>query len=100
MKRSNIHFAFLLLWLFALIVPPTISLLDSHGNTEFSINLNEEEQQEQGKKNPDEEKIVREAISDYSLLSSLNKSEMGIYYFLSHTDYTQEILLPPPERSI
>lgn len=85
------------LWLFAIVAPSVIALM----NVESQIivtNLNEEEQQESGKKTPDEEKIVNNSIYDFSLIAQSKKSVMGDYHPLSHLEHTIEILLHPPEQ--
>ncbi len=87
----------LTLWLFAIVVPSVITLMDVD-NSVIATNLNEEEQQESGKKTQDEEKIVNENIHDFSLIAQSKKSAMGDYNTLSHLEHTIEILLPPPEH--
>jgi hypothetical protein len=99
MKRSNILFTLLFVWIFAIFAPSVITLYNNDGNTILTSNLNEEEQQEQGEKNQGEKKIVKENSSDFSLLAAIKKSELGNFYFMAHTDHTVEILLPPPERT-
>ena len=99
MERQNILLTLLFVWIFAILAPPVISLLSDEGNTVISINLNEEEQQEQGKKNQGEEKIVKENTTDFSFLFTVKKGKMGNSYVMAHTDHTVEILLPPPERA-
>jgi hypothetical protein len=98
MKRSNFLFTLLFTWLFAIFAPSVISLINNDGSTVININLNEEEQQEQGKKNQGEEKIVKDNSTDFTLLALVKTVEMGNFYFMPHTDHTAEILLPPPER--
>lgn len=99
MKRSNILFTLLFVWLFAIFAPSIITLYHKDGNIVLTTNLNEEEQQEQGKKNQGEEKIVKENSSNFSLLAAIKKAEVGNFYFMAHTDHTVEILLRPPERT-
>ena len=82
---------------FAILAPPIISLLNDEGNTVLTINLNEEEQQEQGTKNQGEEKIIKENLIDFTLLAAIIKAKTGGFYIMFHTDHTVEILLPPPE---
>ena len=58
-----------------------------------------EEQQESGKKNQVEEKIVNDDILNFSLIAKSKKSRMDGYYLIGHIDYTSEIYLPPPESN-
>lgn len=99
MKRSNILFTLLFVWLFAIFAPSIITLYHKDGNIVLTTNLNEEEQQEQGKKSQAEEKIAKESSSGFSLFAAIKKEQMVNFYVMSHTDHTVEILLPPPERT-
>lgn len=85
------------LWLFAIVAPSAITLLDMD-NPVIVTNLNEEEQQETGKKSPLQEKFVNDSSTDFSLIALSQKSTMGIYCPMGHINFTQKILLPPPER--
>ena len=87
----------LTLWLFAIAVPSAIVFFDVD-NPIIITNLNEEEQEELGKKTQGEEKFVNENILDFSLIAQSQKSIMGDYHPLGHIDYTLEILLPPPKH--
>lgn len=99
MGRQNILLTLLFVWIFAILAPPVISLINDDGNAVITINLNEEEQQEQGKKSQDEEKIVKENAVDLSFLANVKKGKTDNFYVMSLTDHTVEILLPPPERT-
>jgi len=84
-------------WLFAILVPSMVLLSDK--DTVLVINLNEEEQQETGKKVQAEEDIVNQNPFDF--FSLIAQSEVWTAEFRSaprHIDYTLEILLPPPEH--
>ncbi|WP_276168883.1 hypothetical protein [Zobellia alginiliquefaciens] len=91
------RFLLLSLWLFAIAAPSVITLLDVD-NPVIVTNLNEEEQQEAGKKSPLEEKFVSNNYFDFSLIALLERSAMGHYYAMGSIDFTLEILLPPPEH--
>ncbi|SIS39559.1 hypothetical protein SAMN05421766_101461 [Zobellia uliginosa] len=91
------RFLLLSLWLFAIVAPSVITLLDVD-NPIMVTNLNEEEQQEMGKKSPLEEKIVNENYFDFSLIAQSEQSVMGHYHLMGYIDFTIEILLPPPEH--
>ncbi len=90
------HLSLLVLWLFAIMAPSAITLFDVE-NPIVVTNLNEEEQEESGKKAQDEEKMVHGDMADFSLMAQSKKSMMDGYYPLGYIDYTLEILLPPPE---
>lgn len=89
----------LFLWLFAIVAPSALTLMDVD-NPIVVTNLNEEEQQETGKKAQSEEKIANGNISNFPLIAQSKKSIMDHYYLVAHIDYTSEILLPPPEYLI
>ena len=90
------HFTLLSFWLFAVVAPTAVALMDID-NPIVVTNLNEEEQQEAVKKIQAEEKIVNGNKSQFSLILQSKKSIMGHHYFIDHIDHTSEILLPPPE---
>lgn len=99
MYRAKIIHALLAIWLFAVIAPPLITLVNEDERVYISINQNEEEQ-EQGKKDNTEEKIVQESLEYASLLffrTSRNfnseNTDKVISCFL-------EIPLPPPEYKV
>ncbi|RAJ13919.1 hypothetical protein [Arenibacter echinorum] len=85
------------LWLFAIVAPSAITLMDID-NPVIVTNLNEEEQQETGKKSPLQEKFVNDSSSNFSLIALSQKSIMGVYHPMGHINITQKILLPPPEH--
>jgi hypothetical protein len=68
-------------------------------NPVIVTNLNEEEQQETGKKSPLQEKFVNDSSSNFSLIALSQKSIMGVYHPMGHVNITQKILLPPPEHN-
>jgi len=85
------------LWLFAIVAPSAITLLDID-NPVIVTNLNEEEQQETGKKSPLQEKFVNDSFTDFSLIALSQKSLLGVYHPMGHVNFIQKILLPPPEH--
>ncbi|MGB5553690.1 MAG: hypothetical protein WBM83_03450 [Flavobacteriaceae bacterium] len=87
----------LLLWLFAIVAPSVITIMDVD-NPVIVTNLNEEEQQETSKKSPVEEKVLHGHTCDFSIIAQSKKSVRGNHHPISHVDHTQEILLPPPEH--
>ncbi|MGB6154223.1 MAG: hypothetical protein WBG48_19735 [Pricia sp.] len=85
------------LWLFAIVAPSVMTLVDDE-NPVLVTNLNEEEQQESGKKSQVNEKIMNDGHFDFSLIAHSKKAILGDYHSLGHIEYTVEILLPPPEH--
>jgi hypothetical protein len=83
-------------WLTGILSPPILQLLDVTKPI-ITINLNEEEPQEQGKKDLSEEVIIINLPRHQSILFlgslTLDNWEYNLHY-LSHTT---EIQLPPPE---
>jgi len=95
--RSAILFTLLSLWIFAIMVPSVITMLDNGDKTIMVMTLNEEEQQEQGKKEIHEIQMVC-SVSFCFTLSFLYKDEVKCTNNpLRYPDHTQEIHLPPPE---
>ncbi len=84
------------LWLFAIVAPSVITLIDVD-NPVLVTNLNEEEHQESGKKSQLEEKILNNGRFDFSLIAQSKKSMLGHYHSSGPIEHTIEILLPPPE---
>lgn len=89
-------FMLLGLWLFAIAAPSVITLIDVDKPVVVS-NLNEEEQQEQGKKSLDEKKVVDNGLSNFSLLLFWQDAVSCNAYLLGTSDFRCEIVLPPPE---
>lgn len=98
MSKSRMLFILLGLWLFAIAAPSVITLIDVDKPVVVS-NLNEEEQQEQGKKSGDEKKVVHDDLSDFSLRSKLGNRGNFKFYRVKSLDTSLEIILPPPEHS-
>lgn len=86
----------LTIWLFVIVAPSVISLLDVH-NPVLVTSLNEEEQQEYGKQAKAEEKIIHDICYDFSLALQPKKLLLGDYASTNHIEHIIEILLPPPE---
>lgn len=95
--KNFARISLLSIWLFAIVVPSAVTLIDVD-NPIVITNLNEEEHQESGKKTQAEEKFVKESALDFSLLAQSQKSVMGDYCPITYLDCTVEILLPPPEH--
>ncbi len=87
----------LFLWLFAIVTPSIITLVDDD-NPVLVTNLNEEEQQESGKKSQANEKIINDGHFDFSLIAQSQEAILGDYNSIGHVEHTIEILLPPPEH--
>lgn len=85
------------LWLFAIVAPSVITLMDVD-NPVIVTNLNEEEQQETSKKSPVEEKMLHGQPCDFSVIAQSKKSFKGNHHAIIHSNHTSEILVPPPEH--
>ena len=92
-----LRFLLLFLWLFTIFAPTALTLFG--GDEQLVVNtISEEEQQEQGKKDKTEEKIINDSYSDYSFLAQLFREALDNSNTLDFMDYMEEILLPPPEQ--
>ena len=81
------------------MAPPVISLANEEERIFISLNQNEEEQSEQGKKDASEEKIVQES-NHYSAFSfNLNANNYSPNPVLKGPVCFLEIPLPPPEHN-
>jgi len=100
MLKSLKHFILLFVWMFAILAPPVVSMLEDDNKTFVTLNLNEEEQQEQGKTDIDENLIVEKKGSDFSLLSILESSLSCAFYVLESSEHISKIFLPPPEHTV
>lgn len=98
MSKSRMLFFLLGLWLFAIAAPSVITLINPD-KLVVVTNLNEEEQNEQGKKSIDEKKVVDSDVCDFSWTSKLGNTTNFKFYLAKSLDTTLEIILPPPEHS-
>ncbi len=98
--KSAIHIALLSLWICALAVPSVVTLLNSDENPVFVMNLNEEEQQEQGKKNVEEKQIANNCSISLAVIAQLENSGATDFYLISASGRMTEIIIPPPEAVI
>ncbi|MGB5436503.1 MAG: hypothetical protein WBM98_11490 [Maribacter sp.] len=96
MVRSNILITLLVVWIFAIVAPSVLTLINTD-NPVVITNLTEEEQQETGKKSQAEEKFVHIDPALFSPLSPLKKSKIGCFYNNGISNLTLEIPVPPPE---
>ncbi len=84
------------IWILGVLTPPIVHLITDDASF-ISMNLNEEEPQEQQKKDIDEEKILTFPNHGFPLWGNKNNmvlSDSASFIILSHTT---EIPLPPPE---
>lgn len=84
-------------WLFAITAPSLVTLCDVE-NAVVLTNLNEEEQQETGKKSVGEEKFVNDHLFDYSVLKHYKESEISDFHLFGTIDNFLEVVSPPPEH--
>jgi hypothetical protein len=97
MTRSHILFVLLYLWIFAIVAPPIIAFFDRDLKSVVSINLNEEEPHEQGKKSVDQKLIIDQNTSIYSLRSKLQQPALDMFDHIEKSNLALEIVLPPPK---
>ena len=84
------------IWITGIIAPPVLQLIDDN-TVIISLNMNEEEPQEQGKKDPVEEFILGNlmGVNDFYLFSYSDLAGDSASSFSN--SYYGEIQLPPPE---
>ncbi len=99
MYRAIIIQTLLAVWLFAIIAPPVISLVNSEERVYISFNQNEEEQ-EQGKKDTSEEKIVQETLDYSDFIALRNSSNYNTEPLNKVPPHFLEIPSPPPEQKV
>lgn len=92
------RFTLLILWLFAITAPSIITLCDVE-NPIVVTNLNEEEQQESGKKSMGEEKFVKESSLNFSIVAIFESSIIGNFNKTVYQDLFLEVLSPPPDQA-
>jgi hypothetical protein len=74
-----------------------IAFFDRDLKSFVSINLNEEEPHEQGKKNVDQQVINDQNTSNYTWLSNIRQPNLDTFEHIEKTNPTLEIVLPPPK---
>ncbi|MEY8020538.1 hypothetical protein AB8P51_06905 [Muriicola sp. SD30] len=84
------------IWITGIIAPPVLQLIDDNAVL-ISLNMNEEEPQEQGKKDIGEEFILGNpmSVNDFLLFSYSDSAGDSASSFSN--SYYGEIQLPPPE---
>lgn len=98
MFRSIALFTISLLLTFSILAPSITILLDDKAKTILVMDFNEEEKKKV-KKCLDEEDIFYtfDELTNLLLKQEINNNN---FYMLVYTDYSLEILLPPPEYII
>ena len=94
--KDLVRIILLFLWLFAIAAPSIITLMGVDKSVVLT-NINEEEQQEFGKKSQAEEKMVKDNTFKFSLEILHQNSIVDAYRPISYKAYILEILSPPPE---
>ena len=100
MTRSAIIATLIGIWLFAIVAPSVITLVNKGESILISLNLNEKEQQEQSKKDDKEEKILLENWLAQVQLSLHEKSPYLEMEKINSSTHSIEIPLPPPELMV
>ena len=98
MTKTRVLFILSGLWLFAIVAPSVIILADNDRTIVVS-NLNEEEQQEKGKKDVDEKELFDKSLSGYLLVSNSDDCSNYAFYPVNCPGSILDIILPPPEHS-
>ena len=96
--RSAILACFLSLWIFAIVAPSIITIVDKGQESVLIFNHTEEEQQESGEKHKFEEKIVPDNIRSLATTFEAEKRTPINTFISLNSSHIQEIFLPPPER--
>ncbi len=99
MYRAKTIYTLLAIWLFAIIAPPVITMVNEEERVYISINQNEEEQ-EQGKKDNSEEKMVQETLEYADLLNLRTTRKFKSDNINQAPAFFLEIPLPPPEYKV
>ncbi|NAS12485.1 hypothetical protein [Poritiphilus flavus] len=97
MRRKNVLFALLAVWLFAIFAPPAFLLISEDNSSFMSYNLTEEEQPEQEKQDTSEEKIIPDFTEIAVFKTSDKKMLSEIYTIQVISNHAPDIQLPPPE---
>lgn len=84
------------IWILGVLTPPIVNLVTDDASF-ISMNLNEEEPQEEEKKDIDEEKILTIRHQGYSIWSTKNSAVLFDTASFGVLTHTTEIPLPPPE---
>jgi len=100
MIKSSILTSIISIWLFAVFAPSIISLVNNEDGIFISVNLNEEEPQEQGKKDDSEEKTIPEYWIAQIHVSSQERTFLSDQLEVIIYSHAIEIPLPPPELLI
>ncbi|NNJ89602.1 MAG: hypothetical protein HKP53_09380 [Eudoraea sp.] len=94
--KSFIFIILTSIWITGILAPPVLQLLDV--NRPFvSINMNEEEPQEQNKKDQSEEIVLLNISSHQSVILFENRRRPNWEHHFHFFTFTTEIQLPPPE---
>lgn len=94
--KLTITLGLLAFWVFALVTPSMITLVEKNENV-FAFNLNEEEQKESVSLDFFAKQLPRQSQFGLYFLTLQNKSA-ALFYFISIPHPHLDIVLPPPER--
>ncbi|MGB5361518.1 hypothetical protein [Eudoraea sp.] len=97
MIKSSILASLISIWLFAVFAPSVITLIHNDDSIFISVNLNEEEQQEQGKKDGSEEKTLLEYSIAQIHISPQERLLLSDQLEIIISSHAIEIPIPPPE---
>lgn len=97
--RSTVLFGILSLWIFSILAPSVITIANQGEEVLLVLCHNEEEQQETGKKDSVEEKIIPEVKYHVPGSGTFENFDPRYNYTLHSSNHIAEIHLPPPEHS-
>ena len=97
MIKSAILPSLISIWLFAVFAPSIVSLVNNEDGIFISVNLNEEKNQEEGKKDDSEEKTLLEYWLTQMHISPLERTFLSDQLEIIISSHAIEIPLPPPE---
>jgi len=97
MIKSAILPSLISIWLFAVFAPSIVSLVNTEDGIFISVNLNEEKNQEEGKKDDSEEKTLLEYWLTQMHISPLERTFLSDQLEIIISSHAIEIPLPPPE---
>lgn len=98
--KKTFHFTLLAVWLFTVAVPALVIIYSSGENVVFVMNFGDEEQQEEGKKDNSEEKIIPSDIHNDLDLFISKRNTASDNYILGRSNHAPEIAIPPPEHKV
>ena len=98
--KNVILLGFLTLWIFSIVAPAALSIMDRGESSVILLCHTEEEPQESGKKDKLEEKFVADESYQETFPDIVEIKRPDEWLFTVDSSHILEIHLPPPEHSI